>query len=319
MQEFQFPQGATPIHDCSGLIPPWVHHIHDLNRVEAENIIDAQRKYLASSIDNPKNWFCISNLKDIHRAMFGNVWRWAGSYRQSPTSIGIKPNLIPSHLAEFCFEVISWLEHPVELTFVEMAAKIHHRLVWIHPFENGNGRFARLVADRFLASFRCQYPLWPNQLNQNGTMRNDYIQTLKNADQGDHAFLIDFMKILGATDPTLCEFIKKSFYKPYVKDEKGRAMVKAFLRNGCNPNDQTLNGHRVLQLAIQSGLEKIVKELVDGGADINIMDRSGLTPFQTAVIKGNKGLADYLLSKGAKRQIPPGLGYARYYELYRNF
>lgn len=44
---FEFPEGATPISDCSGLIPIWVHHLNDLNRVEAENILNAQKKIFA--------------------------------------------------------------------------------------------------------------------------------------------------------------------------------------------------------------------------------------------------------------------------------
>lgn len=157
-KHFEFPEGATPIDDCSGLIPAWVHHLNDLNRAEADNIMNAQNKYLKRSIENPEKWFKVEELKNIHKAMFGETWEWAGIYRKSVTSIGIKPNLIPSRLAEFCAEVQSWTQYPVELTFLEMAARIHHRLVFIHPFENGNGRFSRLVADRFLISWRCLQP-----------------------------------------------------------------------------------------------------------------------------------------------------------------
>jgi len=42
VENFEFPQGATPLSDCSGLIPGWVNDISDLNRVEAENIMKAQ-------------------------------------------------------------------------------------------------------------------------------------------------------------------------------------------------------------------------------------------------------------------------------------
>ncbi|MBA3721236.1 MAG: mobile mystery protein B [Parachlamydiaceae bacterium] len=313
---FEFPEGATPIGDCSGLIPLWVHHLNDLNRVEAENIMNAQRKYLRGVVADPKNWFQVKELKAIHQAMFGEVWEWAGGYRKSITSIGINPSLIPTQLAELCLEVSSWVQYPVELTFVEMAARVHHQLVFIHPFENGNGRFSRLIADRFLLAFRCTYPLWPIHLNQEGIVRKDYIKTLKNADRGDYAPLVDFMKKLGASDPNLSELIKNSFYLPYISGEKGLATVKALLRSGSNPNDQTANGHRVLQLSVKAGLEEIVKLLVTSGADVDVNDKSGLTPFQVAVGQENKALADFFLSKGAKQQPPPGVGYAKYYKLY---
>ena len=300
-ERFEFPEGATPVGDCSGLIPVWVHHLNDLNRVEAENIMNAQRKYLRRAVGDPQNWFQVKELKAIHQAMFEDVWEWAGVYRKSITSIGINPSLIPTQLAELCLEVSSWSQYPVELTFVEMAARVHHRLVFIHPFENGNGRFSRLIADRFLLAFRCQHPVWPSHLNQEGIVRKDYIKTLKNADKGDYAPLVDFMKKLGASDPTLGELIRNSFYRTHISGEKGLAMVKALLRSGASPNDQTSNGHRVLQLSVKAGLEEMVKLLIAFGADFDTKDKSGLTPFQIAVLQENKVLADFFLSKGAKQ------------------
>ncbi|MFA6915454.1 MAG: mobile mystery protein B [Parachlamydiales bacterium] len=316
-ERFEFPVGATSIGDCSGLIPVWVQDLNDLNRVEAENIMNAQRKYLRGVVGDPKSWFQVKELKAIHQVMFGDVWEWAGVYRKSITSIGINPSLIPTQLAELCLEVSSWSQYPVELTILEMAARVHHRLVFIHPFENGNGRFSRLIADRFLLAFRCQYPIWPSLLNQEGVVRKDYIKTLKSADKGDYVPLVDFMKMLGASDPNLSELIKNSFYRTYIQGEKGYAIVKALLRNGSNPNDETLNGHRVLQLAVKAGLNEIVKLLVTFGADIDTKDKSGLTPFQMAVLQENITLADFFLSKGAKKQPPIGVGYEKYYKLYR--
>ena len=235
-KQFSFPQWATPIHDCSGLIPHWVCHLNDLNRVEAENILKAQRKYLRSPVSHPKLWFQVEQLKKIHRAMFGDVWDWAGAYRKSITSIGIRAGLIPSQLAEFCIEVLSWTQYPVELTVVEMAARIHHRLVYIHPFENGNGRFSRLVADRFLLAFRCPYPIWPSDLHQEGCSRKSYIHTLQLADKGDYGPLIAFMQKLGAQDPQLTALTKSPFYKVFLSEPQRIALLRALLRNQDNPN-----------------------------------------------------------------------------------
>ncbi len=315
-ERFEFPERATPIFDCSGLIPLWVHHLHDLNRVEAENILNAQRKYLKGRIGDPQIWFQVKELRAIHQAMFGKVWEWAGMYRKSVTSIGVKPSLIPTQLAELCLEVSSWFQYAVQLTFVEMAARVHHRLVFIHPFENGNGRFSRLIADRFLLAFKCQHPVWPSHLNQEGIVRKDYIKTLKSADQGDYEPLVDFMKKLGASDPSLSEMMKNRFYLTYIDGEKGLAMVKALLRTGANPNNQTQNGYKPLHLAVKAGFEEIVKFLVAVGAEVDTIDKSGLTPFQIAVMQENKALADFFLSKGAKQQSPPGRGYEKYYRLY---
>ncbi len=314
---FEFPEGATPISDYSGLKIPWAHNTADLNRVEAENILKAQRKYLRNPVDDSKNWFDAKGLKNIHRAMFGDVWEWAGAYRKEITSIGIRPGLIPSQLAAFCVEVQAWLQHPTELSFVEMAARIHHRLVYIHPFENGNGRFSRLIADRFLLAWRRPYPIWPNQLSRECKVRKEYIQTLRDADSGDYMPLIDLMKRLGARDPTIVELLMNNFYQTRIRGDRLSAVVRALLRNGVTPNEETPNGHRLLQLAVRAGLEDVVRLLLDAGVEVDVRDRSRLTPFQVAVQQENKALADLLLSKGAKRQVPPGFGYTAYYNLYR--
>lgn len=200
---FNYPEHATPINDCSGLIPEWVHNIDDLNRVEAENILSAQRKYLRKSVPSPDKWFQIKDLKKIHQEMFGKVWDWAGCFRKSTTSIGIAPHLIAAQLGAFCREVHSWQIESTNMTFIERSARIHHQLVSIHPFENGNGRFSRFVADRFLISYRCPHPIWPEYLNHESTIRQDYIRTLKAADRGDYNLLIEFMKQFGAKDPII--------------------------------------------------------------------------------------------------------------------
>ncbi|MDX8430955.1 MAG: mobile mystery protein B [Candidatus Algichlamydia australiensis] len=200
-KKFAFPKNATPLNDCSGLIPNWIHTLNDLNRAEANNILLAQRKYLRGKIKHPKIWFHPKELKNIHKAMFGSVWSWAGIYRKSVTSIGIKPSLIAYNLAKFCLEVSSWFEEDIELSIIEKTARVHHQLVFIHPFENGNGRFSRFIADRFLLSFQGAYPIWPRYLNQDSEDRKEYIRALQEADQGVYTLLINFMKKHGACEP----------------------------------------------------------------------------------------------------------------------
>ena len=199
MKEFNTPNGATPLNDYSGLIPKWVQTQSDLNRVETENIAEAQKKYLHKKVDNPAHWFNVSYLKSIHQAMFCDVWTWAGCFRKSVTSIGIKPYLVLNQLSELCHEVSSWSHDVVDLTILEQAARVHHKLVYIHPFENGNGRFARLIADRYLVAYKCPYPHWP-YLQDEGEMRNAYIQSLQEADKGNYAPLIQLMRDWGASD-----------------------------------------------------------------------------------------------------------------------
>ena len=265
--KFDFPEGATPIDDCSGLIPKWVQTLSDLNRVEAENISHAQSVYFRLPIPDPSVWFHSTELKSIHRAMFSNVWEWAGKQRTSVTSIGIARGFIGFQMAELCREVASWSTSlPIELTFLERAARIHHRLVAIHPFENGNGRFSRLVSDRCLLAWHCPHPMWPEQLNRSGTPRKTYIEALKSADNNDYEPLVHFMESLGAKEPGLGELLQNRFYQPHVAGDRGVAMVRAFLRRGADPKGVSSKGQSALQLAEKQSLYEIAEMLAGAGA-----------------------------------------------------
>lgn len=255
MEPFDFPEGATPIHDCSDLIPEWVRTLEDLNRVEAENIYQAQKKYLTKTrFSDPAIWFRMKELQTLHYDMLCNVWKWAGVFRKSVTTIGVAPGLIPSQLADLCAQVESWSREPVELTFLERAARIHHRLVSIHPFENGNGRFSRLVADRYLLGWECPHPVWPDILNQKGPSRMQYIQSLQNADKGDYEPLLELMHELGANDPGLEELLRKKIYSKHLKSTFLFSIVKALLRRGANRNLKSrLGDHPLVQLFIDAG------------------------------------------------------------------
>ena len=108
---------------------------------------------------------------------------------------------------------------------------------------------------------------------------------------------------------------------------KGKLLYEALkkkLSQEKNIESQNINGHRILQLLIekarlneQKKLE-LIKKAVNCGAEIDIVDRSGLTPFQVAVRNRNKKIADYLLSKGAIDKVPIYM-HSDYYHLYLRF
>lgn len=191
--KFIYPEGATPLDDISGLKPAWVKTQEDLNNIEAENISNAASKYLLRSIRQPQQWFNVPFLQKIHYDMFHDVWDWAGKFRTTQTCPGIKPYQIYGALAHLCDDVLYWCKGGSDLTTVEQAAKIHHQLVYIHPYPNGNGRFSRLVSDRYLKACKCPFPNWPVDLNKDGQSRKQYIAALKSADIGDYEPLIHYM------------------------------------------------------------------------------------------------------------------------------
>jgi fido (protein-threonine AMPylation protein) len=68
----------------------------------------------------------------------------------------------------------------------EIAARFHHRLVWIHCYPNGSGRHARLATDLLLASFRRDRFSWGSaNLVDAGATRAAYAAALRAADNHD--------------------------------------------------------------------------------------------------------------------------------------
>ena len=75
----------------------------------------------------------------------------------------------------------------------EIALRLHHRMVYVHPFPNGNGRFSRLFADLLLWNNDEVNFTWGScSLVEDSTMRKQYILALREADKGDYQKLIEF-------------------------------------------------------------------------------------------------------------------------------
>jgi len=175
--------------EAAGLIPAWITTRGDLNEAEAANI---QQAY-AWADRALRAGVCVASdefLRGLHRAMFGSVWRWAGSYRATERNIGIAPHQIAVELHKLFADTAAWRQHQ-SYDRDEQALRLHHRLTWIHPFPNGNGRASRLAADYYRAEqggepFRWGQSLGPDQA------RAAYLGALRSADAGDLAPLLAF-------------------------------------------------------------------------------------------------------------------------------
>ena len=153
-------EGQTPIDDLSGLLVT-VKNRQELNDLESRNNSKAYTKYLLFMKPAGKfNPFTCESLCQIHKDMFGEVWDWAGIPRQKgKKNIGVDGTKVGYEINRFLFDFHQWEEK--EVPFSEIGVKVHHRLVWIHPFENGNGRWGRLMTNIYL--HRKGLPLlnWP--------------------------------------------------------------------------------------------------------------------------------------------------------------
>ena len=130
------------------------------------------------------------------------------------------------------------------------------------------------------------------------------------------------MKELGAADPGLEVLFRKSSFRDFLKGSVGIAKLKALLKQGGNPNAATENGHRVLQLMLKHVTDnvtrlKFLKLFIEHGAEVDLIDRSGLTPYQVAVDIGDRECALFLRSRGARPVAPPGIGYVKHYAMFQ--
>lgn len=76
----------------------------------------------------------------------------------------------------------------------ERVARFHHRLVWIHPFPNGNGRFSRAAADLLMRWLGGPMFTWGIGL-ADAEARTRYIEALRAADRGEFGLLLRFVRL----------------------------------------------------------------------------------------------------------------------------
>ena len=82
----------------------------------------------------------------LHKEMFGQVWTWAGSTRKIDLNLGVPWQQVEIQLYDLLLRLPYWKDMPL----FEQAARLHHGAVAIHPFENGNGRWSRMLANIWL-------------------------------------------------------------------------------------------------------------------------------------------------------------------------
>ena len=193
--------GATPLRpeEIAALRPAvsWITTHEQLNQAEAANIAEYEAWMQSARGVALKRVLTDDFLIRLHKRMFGNVWRWAGQYRLHDLQNEFaSPHTRIRQDMRVLFEDITFLAttalEPVSPQ--ELAARLHHRIVRVHPFPNGNGRTSRAIADFLLEKvFRVERFRWGSaDLATIGEMRSEYIAGLEEADRGDYERLMRF-------------------------------------------------------------------------------------------------------------------------------
>ena len=172
------------------LIPSYITLRRELNEAEQINITDAARWLSWRKRDVLDEAF----LRTLHKRMFGKVWRWAGQYRTTPRNIGVDAYRIPVDVAQAVDDAKFWMANGTYAPD-EIAVRFSHRLVAIHPFPNGNGRFSRMVGDLVAVQLGQPRFSWGsvNLIDPNQT-RRAYVDALRAADGYDLGPLIGFAR-----------------------------------------------------------------------------------------------------------------------------
>lgn len=194
MKQDDYPEGATPLDpdEMAGIKPKHITARAEFDELEQANIQQGLA-WLKRSREN--DILTDHFMRTLHKKLFGDIWDWAGAYRHTGKNIGIDPQQIVVQHRVMLDTAQFWAE---DKTFepLEAAARFHHRMVFIHPYPNGNGRHARIAADVYLEKSFGHPPIeWADgfDLQIDSERRKAYLAALQTADRGDFQPLFKFV------------------------------------------------------------------------------------------------------------------------------
>jgi len=165
--------------------------------IEYEALVHVQEAYYSAITAETR--FTERLIKRMHRDFLGRIYEWAGRYRsveleksgfQWPPAYLVAPNM-----RDFarCILAVRTPCRPGPLPRVsEDIAVVHAEFLLIHPFRDGNGRLARLMAD--LMSLQAGYPTLDFGFEDNETAVQEYIRAVQSGYARDYASLTNLVE-----------------------------------------------------------------------------------------------------------------------------
>jgi Fic-DOC domain mobile mystery protein B len=193
------PGDATPLTgaELNGLRLPLLTRA-ELNLAEAQNIGRAVSWLFSHRRLRPEAVTREAWLKSLHRRMYGEVWTWAGQYRTANRNLGVPYWQICVDMHTLEADTHAWLADPTSGRYGddECAVRFGYRLIVIHPFPNGNGRWSRLASDALILALGGPRFTWGGaSLIEPDVLRRKYIVALQTADTDrDFGALIKFAR-----------------------------------------------------------------------------------------------------------------------------
>lgn len=182
------PRGATSYHETSiGIIPR-----SKLVKLEIKGIKRGVA-FLTKSVRGKKQ-LTPNLILDLHKESFGWIFPiWAGKYRVIEVQYSGKeaPHhfRVPELVENLCLDLQERLKNmPLaqNLEFIEKVAEMlawfQYKFIWIHPFNDYNGRTGRMLTSFILLSLGLR-PI--EIIVEKGVGRNEYIAAMQKADEGN--------------------------------------------------------------------------------------------------------------------------------------
>jgi len=123
----------------------------EMDKVESQELVRTFGKLIGVYDSNHR--FKAADLSNMHKEWLGSIYEWAGKYRQVNLAKGdftfAAAHVIPGLMAEFehrCLAVYTPCRMVARNEMIHALATVHVELLLIHPFREGNGRLARMLA-----------------------------------------------------------------------------------------------------------------------------------------------------------------------------
>lgn len=194
--------GRTPLthEERMGCKLSWITTRRDMNEAEYENVLKGM-KWAASRLRRLEMPALLDDqfACELHKRMYRDVWSWAGQYRRTDRNLGVAWPEIGVGVRQELDNARYWLAHET-FSADEIVLRTKHRLVAIHPFPNGNGRWSRHYADllaekigRGRFSWGAGLMLGAAAIDGDAHKRR-YIASLQAADNHEIAPLLEFAR-----------------------------------------------------------------------------------------------------------------------------
>lgn len=181
-------------------------HVSDVSEMKAHDVALKLVAECAKDTERPLTETFLKELNEI--ILVEPFWKEAispngqptrkkieiGKYKTTPNSVLLKNGEMfyyatPEETAAKMADLMTWYHQNLGILHpVHLAAEFHYRFVCIHPFDDGNGRVARLIMNYILQRFN--YPI----LIIKSTDKEGYLTALQKADVGDLKSLLEYIE-----------------------------------------------------------------------------------------------------------------------------